>query len=357
MDKPEENGISITNGNKLIIPGMITSNSMFFDSTKKNLNNPNTLGQFNLWYKKNSWKKPFHLYFIFTLIILILFSLAYFLLAVRSLPNKNARIGLYVIGVILILSLYICLLYTTIVDAQNIDCKNNHENRNLDFVKITGIPVINSDDLVCGICQIKVSYNTKHCKPCNKCVNGFDHHCDFLSTCIGKRNYISFLSSLVLTLIILCLLFAISSTIFIFRFTQPDILQQRSTVVFHNNGSVHALNACAALNFVIAIISFLIGSYTLYLIFFHARLIYYGLPTWKYLDVLDELRYDVTRKFNDVAKEERDKLNDISRDENSPIVTSLNENIKIINDTDSSNHKKNEALFSSVIMSDNNVSK
>ena len=31
--------------------------------------------------------------------------------------------------------------------------------------------------------------NAKHCKICDKCIYGFDHHCKWLNTCIGTRNY------------------------------------------------------------------------------------------------------------------------------------------------------------------------
>ena len=40
-------------------------------------------------------------------------------------------------------------------------------------------------------------HRTKHCGRCNKCVHDFDHHCVFLNTCIGGRNYVSFVSLLV----------------------------------------------------------------------------------------------------------------------------------------------------------------
>lgn len=36
----------------------------------------------------------------------------------------------------------------------------------------------------------------KHCKSCNKCVEGFDHHCPFLNQCIGDNNYAWFVTVL-----------------------------------------------------------------------------------------------------------------------------------------------------------------
>jgi len=44
----------------------------------------------------------------------------------------------------------------------------------------------------CESCHIVRPLRTSHCHDCNNCVMGFDHHCVWLGTCIGKRNYTLF---------------------------------------------------------------------------------------------------------------------------------------------------------------------
>ncbi len=33
-----------------------------------------------------------------------------------------------------------------------------------------------------------------HCPDCNVCIQGFDHHCPWMGTCIGEKNYTLFLA-------------------------------------------------------------------------------------------------------------------------------------------------------------------
>lgn len=53
----------------------------------------------------------------------------------------------------------------------------------------------------CWVDQTQVYATSMHCRYCDKCVQKFDHHCMWLNTCIGERNYGYFFKTI-------CLLFA-----------------------------------------------------------------------------------------------------------------------------------------------------
>jgi len=49
----------------------------------------------------------------------------------------------------------------------------------------------------CFLCNVMVPVRTKHCRRCNKCVAIFDHHDEYLNSCVGERNRPAFLTFLV----------------------------------------------------------------------------------------------------------------------------------------------------------------
>ncbi|CAI9103061.1 OLC1v1001490C1 [Oldenlandia corymbosa var. corymbosa] len=49
--------------------------------------------------------------------------------------------------------------------------------------------------LFCRLGKTQVSKFSKHCRSCDKCVDGFDHPCAWLNNCIGRKIYATFYHS------------------------------------------------------------------------------------------------------------------------------------------------------------------
>ncbi|THV53571.1 hypothetical protein BGAL_0047g00230 [Botrytis galanthina] len=64
----------------------------------------------------------------------------------------------------------------------------------------------------CKKCQARKPDRTHHCSTCGICVLKMDHHCPWLATCVGLRNYKAFLLFLIYTTLFCFLCFAVSGT-------------------------------------------------------------------------------------------------------------------------------------------------
>ena len=139
------------------IPICITNNAFFFSS------NASDTKAFNGWFRANGWGRPYHIFFPLQITLTILVSLWNFIFLVPLLPIQIRYYG-YVFTGFLTLIYYLALIATVSTDPQ--DCKVIHakQPRNLDFVKYTGVPVIDQDSRICQICCVKVGIRTRHCK-------------------------------------------------------------------------------------------------------------------------------------------------------------------------------------------------
>ena len=63
--------------------------------------------------------------------------------------------------------------------------------------KYAGLPTDGrdlSDWRYCDLCAVYQPPDAAHCPDCQVCVEGYDHHCPWMGTCIGKRNMKAFLA-------------------------------------------------------------------------------------------------------------------------------------------------------------------
>ena len=99
-------------------------------------------------------------------------------------------------------------------------------NDKIIYSKITRNPIIRVQRN-CSICSIRRPKKCQHCFFCDNCVEEFDHHCQYVSNCIGKRNKKYFLFFIIFDFIFLIQIYFISffQLCFSFKVYKDDILE------------------------------------------------------------------------------------------------------------------------------------
>ncbi|PGH10510.1 hypothetical protein AJ79_05438 [Helicocarpus griseus UAMH5409] len=140
-------------------------------------------------------------------------------------PSKSKWIGhtTSALGVILYLLLnvsYTIAVFTDPGSPSSGPLKNRGRNRH----EYSSLPTTEPTDYTsltvnsaggkryCKKCQCVKPDRTHHCSSCKRCVLKMDHHCPWLATCVGFRNYKAFLLFLIYTCLFCWVCFAVSAT-------------------------------------------------------------------------------------------------------------------------------------------------
>ena len=146
-------------------------------------------GNNKLWFNLRflSGQKYYHIFLAFILISIPYIGMLVIL--VKTHKNISNTFPILITTILYIIQI-INMLFGGFTDPgilprQGKDFEYNPNNPNLKY-RINGhILTIN----YCYSCSLFRPPRTSHCSSCDNCVERFDHHCFWLGTCIGKRNY------------------------------------------------------------------------------------------------------------------------------------------------------------------------
>lgn len=138
---------------------------------------------------------------------------------------KNVSPGLAAAGAWLVLLVIVSMARTAFMDPGIVP-------RNLDPTPATdesGVPYARNLDVrgvhvlvkYCITCKTYRPLRSSHCRICDNCVDGCDHHCQWVNNCIGRRNYTTFITFLIACFLAI-LLMVVTSALHIYLQTLPS---------------------------------------------------------------------------------------------------------------------------------------
>eukprot|EP00796_Vickermania_ingenoplastis_P008539 gene8539-5986_t len=174
--------------------------------------------------RRNGWQRPLDpLHVGSWSVILVLFILYYTI----QLP--------FVEGSVLIVSVVLATIMAILIIGTKIFLEHypQHDPRVFD----TTLPRLSKAELKtepspaglqpCFFCRRFVEVGCKHCCMCDKCVPGFDHHCRWLNSCVGTKNYRPFFCFMVFAFVGMCFEAAMSAYIVISALMDKDKFRDR----------------------------------------------------------------------------------------------------------------------------------
>ncbi|KAK1392723.1 S-acyltransferase [Heracleum sosnowskyi] len=142
---------------------------------------------------------------LWCIIFLLLVTYVHSVIMVSNLPKLTTGLGFLAwLGVLLATSglffFYRCSRKDPGYIRMNVhDPQNMKDDDPLMKIEIGNLALLDGNwSLLCPTCKIVRPLRAKHCSTCDRCVEQFDHHCPWVSNCVGKRNKRDFILFLVL---------------------------------------------------------------------------------------------------------------------------------------------------------------
>lgn len=228
--------------------------------------------------RRHGCEAPLHPSQIAVVAVAVQSAVVFYALSVQELPLHMQRAVMPLFGVQFAVTALLFVIISRFDPAFSSDgVKPDVEQVKVVVEPTAGVaetqPGLLSSHSVVVVCQEcgrpPPTADTRHCGRCNKCVPGYDHHCIYLNTCIGTRNYPLFVGLLSCSVLLLL--------------TQQVVTGYAISCLLSDTPSSASSSARAVWLCVLSILPMLELIFLVVLGSFHLYIAFLGLTTYEWL--------------------------------------------------------------------------